>query len=204
MAKDGDSMVDDQAALQRRRSMATAKDLSSGVVFQGVLELVKQRAGAPAAEQLKKDRRVPKTTVAMLKYPSERFLDLIDGAVDALRTVQKKPDNELLEDIGASTVEPWAKSPLGVVLISLNAGNVHRTFGMIPTAFSVTHTFSNLNYEQLSERSAKVAFNGWLLGPAYALGIFKVTLRLVCKIEADIQILDLKRDGCDFTLMHRW
>ena len=197
-------MMDDQAAFRKRKTAVRDHDLSSGIVFQAVSEYLKSKRGDATFDKVKKERGLPRTVVSLLKYPSEKFMSLIDAVLDELRAVDKRDDGELLEQIGACTVEPWLNSPLGAVLISLNGGNAHRVLSISGTAFKTTHTFGELAYTKLGDRAATVNFRNFLLGPAYAAGILRVTLRKVGQVEPDIQASNVQNDGRDFALNFKW
>lgn len=196
--------MDDQAALRKRKSTVRDSDLSSGLVFQAVIDHLKAKRGDAVIDKLKKERGLPRSTVGLLKYPADKLISLLDGALDELRSVEKRDDGQLLEQLGACTVEPWLNSSLGAVLISLNGGNAHRVLSSAGTAFRTTHTFGELSYEKLGDRGAQVLFKGFLLGPAYAAGILRVALKKVGQVEPDIQVTNSQQDGRDFTLTFKW
>src|SRR5512137_2853555 len=131
-------MPADQADLQLRLAAATEKDTVRGLVFNCILELIKERAGAEAASAC--DPGQQGSRVDLFSYPAADLLRINWRGADLLEPVLGSVD-EVFFRFGHRTVSQLAGTLMGRTLMSLVAGSPRKLLGQIQASYRTTVSY---------------------------------------------------------------
>lgn len=196
-------MMDLFQQLLYRRDACTDKDQVSGLVSVSMFEIVDEELGAGVSEEIRKEHKVPRQLIPLLKYPARIFLSALASA--ATRLYVKGWDYErTLKAVGARGTESFLDSPVGKTLVMLNGKSPDRLMRAAPLAYRTVYTYGERYHEARGPLGAAIHYTRELLGPSVQSGVLSAGIQYSCGIVPRVQITHESDNGLNFTLEVSW
>lgn len=195
--------MDSAEDLQRRRAACTAADAVPGMFFNSTLEWVLREAGADAAASVQTTRAFPRRVIPFLRYPARDYLDVVEGAANAVVAAKGLSFNDALVKIGMTMISVFMHGPVGKTMRTMLGGQPHRMMGGATSAYTVTFSFGEREYQRRTATEGALVCRRELLGPAITEGVLKCGLELTCPVQVTTAIED-QQSPSDFTVVVRW
>ncbi|MBX5484811.1 MAG: DUF2378 family protein [Myxococcaceae bacterium] len=192
-------MPTDKEELARRIALARADHLVRGFNFVAVLELVKEHAGAAAANGLQAP--LGPRVLPFFNYPAAEFLRLTYAAADLLEPVFRSVDAAFTA-MGRAAAWALVDSAAGKMLLRLVRGAPPDVLVRhAPTAYGMAASHVTLAVKDLEQTSAKLELTSDLMPVAFHLGILSAGLEAV-GLDACVEGREVGPSSVEFRV--RW
>jgi uncharacterized protein (TIGR02265 family) len=170
-------MAANQNELAQRLSVVTPQDTIRGLGFRATLQLVRERLGQGAAEELRRER-MERPPVDFFPYPASQFLELLYAAADLLEPVYGSSD-AALRAMGETTTANFFASTVGKTLALMIGRDVHRLFSNASTAYGSVVNYGTRECTRLGDHKLRLSFTGDMQPVPYHEGMLGEGLRVV-------------------------
>jgi uncharacterized protein (TIGR02265 family) len=180
--------MDSPKRLQLRVAAATEKDTVLGLFIESTLMRMGALHGAAEAEALRAEVFGKRTVVSFFRYPVADLLRLVD-----LSNKRGKAGDygQGVVEFGRAAVRTFFGSPVGKTMSLLAGSDAHRLLSSAPSAYSAVMSFGERAYENLGPRTARMRFQGDLIGPGWQSGVVAQALEVVAgatpRLTVDVQ-----------------
>ncbi len=168
-------MATDKVELARRMEAARPGDTVRGFVFKVVLDLVRERVGPVAADNLQ-SKVFKRSPIDFFSYPVTDFLQMLYLAADLLERHFGTPE-AAIRACGSAAAAGFFRSGVGKSLTNLvGRGDPKRLFANIPGAFVTAVSYGTREYHQLGDKKVRLFFKSDMMPPQFHEGLLSEAL----------------------------
>jgi uncharacterized protein (TIGR02265 family) len=195
--------MDTRDALLRRASLAAPDARTNGQHQEYILLGLSELHGPAVAEEVR--GHIPEFVgPGPFNYRVADLLRLCDVAALTASRHSGLPYGEILEQLSAFTIRQFIESPLGKGMWMMVSRELHEILKRSLASVRVAMTHGQRRYENLGPSSARIVFQGELMGPSWMRGIFLCGVQVLSQQPFSISIENLREPGLDFTLRFTW
>lgn len=164
-------MPSNKTELAARIAATRPTDSVRGLFFRVVFELVEQKGGKQALQQVRTGA-LARHISDLRTYPAADYLTLLYAAADVLENTLG-PQDAVFNACGRACVQHFSQGPGQIVFGILGKGNPQRLFAQTAVAFSTVVTYGKREHRPAGPNSCILAYRGDMQPPAYHVGIFE-------------------------------
>lgn len=170
-------MATNKNELAQRLSAVAPQDTIRGLGFRTILQLVRERLGQRAAEELQR-QRLDRPPVDFFPYPASQFLELLYAASDRLEHVYGSTD-AAFRAMGAATTTNFFDSTVGKTLALMIGRDAHRLFSSAASAYGSIVSYGTRECTRLGDHKVRLVFKGDMQPVPYHEGTLGECLNVV-------------------------
>lgn len=193
--------MDSSQALHLRIDASSQKDTVLGMFFESSLAHITKLHGAAAAEAARAEVFGKRSVVSFFRYPVADLLKLVDLSY---RRGKGGDYHAAAAEFGRFAVRHFLESPVGKTMTLLAGGSAHRLLSSAPSGYKAVASFGERTYEKLGDKSAKMGFQGDLLGPGWQSGVVEQALEMVGGVKARVTPEAQNPAASNFVLRMDW